>query len=162
VLTCTGITTTGSGALNVSDNDVIVDFSGASPLASITTQVGGGYAFGAWTGAGIRSSSAALTGGLTAIGIAETSQVFGLSGAQTTNWNGVTVDATCVLLKYTYAGDANIDGVVDAGDYGLIDNDCPIAGAHGWFNGDFNYDGVIDATDYGAIDNAHQLQGAAL
>jgi hypothetical protein len=65
-------------------------------------------------------------------------------------------------MKYTYAGDANLDGVIDGGDYGQIDNNVQIAGADGYFNGDFNYDGVIDGGDYGIIDNNIQAQGAPI
>jgi hypothetical protein len=61
---------------------------------------------------------------------------------------------------YTYAGDANLDGVIDGGDYGTIDNFVQVPGADGYFNGDFNYDGVIDGGDYGVIDNNIQAQGA--
>jgi hypothetical protein len=62
---------------------------------------------------------------------------------------------------YTYAGDANLDGTIDAGDYGIIDNFVQVAGADGYGNGDFNYDGFIDAGDYGIIDNNIQSQGPA-
>jgi hypothetical protein len=62
-------------------------------------------------------------------------------------------------MMYTYAGDGNLDGLIDGGDYGLIDNNVQIAGASGYFNGDFNYDGVIDGGDYGIIDNNIQAQG---
>jgi hypothetical protein len=65
-------------------------------------------------------------------------------------------------VKYTYAGDANFDGVIDGGDYGILDNFAQVPGASGYFNGDFNYDGVIDGGDYGVIDNNAQAQGAAL
>jgi hypothetical protein len=60
---------------------------------------------------------------------------------------------------YTYAGDLNFDGLVDAADYGVIDNFVQFPGTSGYANGDFNYDGVIDAGDYGIIDNTIQLQG---
>ena len=63
---------------------------------------------------------------------------------------------------YTYAGDLNFDGVVDAEDYGIIDNWVQFPGAFGYANGDINYDGVIDAQDYGIIDNTIQLQGAPI
>jgi hypothetical protein len=53
-----------------------------------------------------------------------------------------------------------LDGVIDGGDYGIIDNFIQIAGADGYANGDFNYDGVIDGGDYGIIDNNVQSQGA--
>jgi hypothetical protein len=62
---------------------------------------------------------------------------------------------------YTYAGDANLDGTIDAGDYGIIDNFVQVADASGYGNGDFNYDGFIDAGDYGIIDNNIQAQGPA-
>jgi hypothetical protein len=64
-------------------------------------------------------------------------------------------------VKYTYYGDANLDGVVDGSDYTKIDN-----GYHnkltGWANGDFNYDGVIDGSDYTLIDNSFNTQGGSL
>jgi hypothetical protein len=63
---------------------------------------------------------------------------------------------------YTYAGDMNFDGLVDAEDYGTIDNWVQFPGTDGYSNGDLNYDGVIDAVDYGIIDNTSQLQGAPI
>ncbi len=66
-------------------------------------------------------------------------------------------------MKYTYFGDANLDGVVNASDYTLIDNgfNSQTTGPllTGWFNGDFNYDGVINGDDYALIDNAFNTQG---
>ena len=60
---------------------------------------------------------------------------------------------------YTWAGDVDLNGVVDAVDYGTIDNWIQFPGTTGYTNGDLNYDGVIDAVDYGIIDNGIQLQG---
>ena len=66
-----------------------------------------------------------------------------------------------MLVKYTYAGDANLDGVVNAGDYIQIDNNVSVHGGAltGWYNGDFNYDGVVNGDDYTLIDNAFNTQG---
>ncbi len=50
---------------------------------------------------------------------------------------------TGVLVKYTYYGDATLDGKVDGTDYGRIDSGL-LTGATGWSNGDFNYDVTID------------------
>ena len=61
-------------------------------------------------------------------------------------------------MKYTYYGDANLDGKVDASDYSLIDNGY-LNHLTGWYNGDFNYDGVINGSDYTLIDNAFNMQG---
>jgi hypothetical protein len=63
-----------------------------------------------------------------------------------------------VVARYTYYGDANLDGVVNGMDYTLIDNGFAAqnnAGfVYGWVNGDFNYDGHIDGADYALIDTA--------
>ena len=66
-----------------------------------------------------------------------------------------------MLIKYTYYGDANLDGKVNASDYSLIDNGY-LNHLTGWFNGDFNYDGVVNGSDYTLIDNAFNMQGALL
>jgi len=58
-----------------------------------------------------------------------------------------------VVVKYTWDGDANLDGVVNAADYFMIDSNF-IPQAKGYQNGDFNYDGVINADDYFLIDSA--------
>jgi hypothetical protein len=66
-------------------------------------------------------------------------------------------------VKYTYNGDANLDGRVNADDYFRIDSgflaqlDDPT-----WRDGDFNYDGTINADDYFLIDSAFLGQGGAL
>ena len=82
--------------------------------------------------------------------------------ARPTLYEGQTVDASAVLIKYTYAGDANLDGVIDGADYGTIDNWVQFPGTDGYATATSTYDGVIDGADYGLIDNAIQLQGAPL
>jgi ELWxxDGT repeat protein len=159
-----------SGSLLLADNDMIVRYSGASPIGTasggiysgITGQIQSGRNDGTWDGHGIVTNMPAATAGLTTLAPAEAADVFGLSGSETALWNGVTVDATTVLVKYTYAGDANLDGVINGGDYGIIDNFVQVPGASGCFNGDFNFDGVIDGGDYGVIDNNIQAQGIPL
>jgi pectate lyase len=101
-----------------------------------------GYVNSAWSGDGITTSMSDATNGLTTLGV-------GISGGD-------------VVVMYTYAGDLNFDGRVDAQDYGIIDNWVQFPGTDGYANGDINYDGVIDATDYGIIDNTIQLQGAPI
>jgi len=62
-------------------------------------------------------------------------------------------DSGGVFVKYTWNGDANLDGVVNADDYFLIDKGF-ISQPGGYGNGDFNYDGVVNADDYFLIDFA--------
>jgi autotransporter-associated beta strand protein len=150
--------------LNLNNNALIVDYdAGAdSPLAEVAGAVALGHgAGGTWDGPGISSGSAATSGGLTSLAVAEAADVLGLSGEQTgTFWHQI-VDASAVLIHYTYGGDATMDGKINIDDYGQIDfNIASPTPALGWFNGDFNYDGKIDIDDYGIVDfNVTQQTG---
>ena len=64
-------------------------------------------------------------------------------------------------MKYTYGGDANLDGKLNIDDYGRIDFNIQLA-TTGYFNGDFNYDGRLDVDDYGIIDFNVGIQGAPI
>jgi hypothetical protein len=83
------------------------------------------------------------------------------SGTTLGLFDGLTPSTSDVLIKYTYFGDANLDGKVDASDYSRIDNGF-VSQLTGWFNGDFNYDGIINGSDYTLIDNAFNRQVGSL
>ena len=55
-----------------------------------------------------------------------------------------------VLVKYTYSGDANLDGQVDIGDLGLLAGAWQQSGTD-WFHGDFTYDGAVNIGDLGLL-----------
>jgi autotransporter-associated beta strand protein len=151
ILTFTGSMNNWTGRLNLSGNDMIVQ---GGNLTNVTNQLKLGFnaGNGYWNGStGIVSTAAASdTTFLTTLG----------SGFGGSNFNsnpgspfdGVNTGSTDVLVKYTYYGDANLDGTVNGADYQQIDNGF---GLHlsGWSNGDFNYDGVVDGSDYSLIDN---------
>jgi hypothetical protein len=155
-----------AGQLNLANNDMIVH--GAS-VATLTNLVASGYnasGGGNWNGQGITSSAAAAdTAHLTALGvilndIGNGQPLYNLS----TNlglFDGYNPTSTDVLIKYTYYGDANLDGQVDGSDYARIDSGY-LNQLTGWYNGDFNYDGVVNGSDYTLIDNSYNTQGANL
>ncbi len=156
----------GSGArLDISDNRMVVrntaagSFSGSS-YAGVAGLVASGYNTGNWDGPGIITSQSNATGGntLTAIGVAAASDVLGLGPTDTAAWEGETVTGSDALVKYTYAGDANLDGAITGDDYFQIDSAASTS-LSGWFNGDFNYDGVINGDDYFLIDGNFPAQG---
>ena len=155
------------GTLDLKDNDLIVR-SGSVGTASafvydgITGYIQSAYDFGGWDTPGLTTTMADASAGLTTLGIARASDVLFIDDTQTEIYNGETVNGSAVIVKYTYAADANLDGVVDGGDYGVIDNFVQVPGASGFFNGDFNFDGVMDGGDYGVIDNNIQAQGPGL
>jgi hypothetical protein len=135
-------------------------------LAALTGQITAGYHGGAWNGTGIISSVAAGNSThLTALGVIPNTidGTTPLYDSSTTlgPFDGASPGATALLVKYTYYGDANLDGHVDGTDYSRIDNGYA-SHLTGWFNGDFNYDTQINGSDYTLIDNAFNTQGAAL
>jgi hypothetical protein len=160
-----------AGIVDLKDNDLVVDYSGTSPLGSfsgtaytgLTGKLASAYNYSAWDGYGLTTTMPDALAGVTTLAIAEAADVLFLSGTDTQLWGGQTVDATSLLVKYTYAGDLNLDGLVDATDYGILDNSFQFPGTYeGYAYGDINFDGVIDASDYGILDNSFQVQGPPL
>jgi hypothetical protein len=127
-------------------------------------EVARAYDFGSWDLPGLTTSmpDAGPTVGTTTIGVSDGASILFLGPTENGDVRGQTVNGSTTIAMYTYAGDVNFDGLVDASDYGIIDNYFQFPGTAGYANGDFNYDGVIDAGDYGIIDNTFQLQGAPL
>ncbi len=62
---------------------------------------------------------------------------------------GLSVDPTAVLIKYTWAGDANLDGQVDISDLGALATAWQTSSV--WTSGDFDYSGVVDISDLGLL-----------
>jgi T5SS/PEP-CTERM-associated repeat protein/autotransporter-associated beta strand protein len=154
------LTILGTGKANVQDNKLVVR---ATPFGSwngsnytgLTGLIQSGHNGGAWNGPGIITGMPAALSSLTTLGIATASQA-GYAGG---SFGGVSVTGTDTLIMYTYAGDANLSGDIDADDYANIDFNSG-TGATGYFNGDFNYDGGINADDYALIDFNFNAQGA--
>jgi hypothetical protein len=143
-----------TGYFDLADNDLIVK-SGAIGTwnGSAYTGVTGLVASGA-----VRS--AAARDHYTALAAATASDVFGITGSQSATWRGQAVQPDDVLVKFTYGGDANLDGLVNIDDYGLIDSHVGFSGSvFGFHFGDFNYDGKINIDDYGIIDSVIGVQG---
>ncbi|MEA2735820.1 MAG: hypothetical protein QOE14_2271, partial [Humisphaera sp.] len=154
---------TGSGRIDLADNDLVIDYAAgtSSPMNTILPWLLAGQNDGDWLGNGIASTSAGDTG-LVGLGIGEATDVLGLSAGETGLFGTEPVDASAVVIKYTYLGDANLDGIISGDDYSSIDFNIGIAGASGYFNGDFNYDGIISGDDYSTIDFNFAAQGSPL
>jgi hypothetical protein len=143
---------TAGGKLDLANNDLVIH---NGDLSSVTALIKTGFNGGKWNGSGIASSTAASDAmHLTTLGVIQQSG----NGS----FDGQSVIAGDVLVKYTYYGDADLSGKVDGTDYSLIDHGFNTPGASGWINGDFNYDGKIDGSDYSLIDNAFNMQTTSL
>jgi hypothetical protein len=147
---------TDNGTLNLGGNDMVLKGGSLSAAVALATT---GFAGGTWAGTGLASSAAAAdTAHLTALAVVQNS----VNGAALfTTFDGVSVATTDVLVKYTFYGDTNLDGVVNAADYTRVDAGFVLKST-GWVNGDFNYDGVIDGSDYTLMDNAFNMATGGL
>lgn len=96
--------------------------------------IGRAYNGGLWNGEGLTSSAAAAVAA---------------SGSPHRTALGFGYDAGGAVVKYTYAGDANLDGAVDITDLGRIATYWQHNGD--WTAGDFNYDTHIDIADLGIL-----------
>jgi len=146
VLRTGGLSISGGGILDIAENDLIIQSTAAdrgAELARVFNWIKSARSGGAGiaTSAGGQATTLAVSINDTGTGV-----LFG-------QFAGEAVDANCVLVKYTWDGDMNLDGVVNADDYFLIDSGF-LSQAAGYRNGDLNYDGVVNADDYFLIDSA--------
>src|SRR5262249_417677 len=137
VLTVASLAISGTGNLDLSDEDLIVDYSGASQLAAIQTLINSARNGGAWSGAGLTSTAAKNAAAHNpTLGAMEASDFKTIYGAGA-SFDGQTIDTTAVLVKYTYYGDSDFNGTVDFDDYVRTDAGFN-AGRSAWVNGDFD------------------------
>lgn len=148
------LTVRDGATFDLNTGSAVISTTGMSSAGSVLAQVAAAYNTGQWDRPGITSSAAAdpANNALTAVGTIDN------SFAHLTSFQGVPVGDASVLLKYTYYGDANLDGKLNADDYVLLDRGFARQ-LSGWLNGDFNYDGVIDQHDYLLIDRTYALAG---
>ncbi len=143
-----------SGTLDLTGNDMIVHNGNPTTIFNEIAQgqTGGGILPAV---AGITSSVAA---GNTALGMELNDDGTGTNTPLMSSFDGQPVGDSDVLVKYTFAGDADLSGAIDATDNGLIDNGFANQ-LSGWRKGDFNYDCDVYGDDYTLIDNAFNTQG---
>ncbi len=151
-----------TGQLDLAHTDLDVQ---TGDFTILINEIHSGYSNGTWAGNGITSSAAANDPShLTALGLLLNNDGTGhaICGTGTPQglFDGASPGVNDLLIKYTFYGDANLDGHVDGSDYTKIDAAFGTP-ATGWQNGDFNYDNHIDGSDYTLIDNAFNTQPAA-
>jgi hypothetical protein len=153
-LTIAGGPAAPTAKLDLGNNSMVIDYSGGTIIDDMRQLLKSGYNNGSWNGNGIISNRAATSpnageGGKTAVGYVEGSTITGGTFA------GQTVDSTSIALKYTYAGDSNLDGKVDVADLGALATAWQTSGF--WSNGDFDYTGTVDVNDLGILASNWQI-----
>lgn len=141
------------GHLDLGNSDLIVR---NGNLASVRSLVSNWYAGGLRNGLGLGASGASEAGFTTLA-------VFPNQGADVNTpyygtYAGIPLGAADVLVRYTYVGDTNIDGVIDANDLtNLIEGFT--TGQTGWQWGDLDYSGAVDVADWALFNAVYSVRG---
>jgi hypothetical protein len=165
-----------TGALDMGNTSAIIK--GTPAFAGVMSALKAGYNGGAWTGLELTSSVAAAHGTTYALAPMSVTDYQGLYGvnagfygptaypanygtvAQPVFTQGVdnvsTLPAGSTLVKFTYAGDANLDGSVNTLDLSSIVGSVVFQNNGGtvadtYKNGDFNFDGSINTLDLSLV-----------
>jgi hypothetical protein len=124
-----------NAVLDLTDNRMDVGSNGGSAqLDELRNELARGYNGGSWTGKGITSATAAANS----------------SSAHPTALGFAIVPGVPYRVKYTYYGDANLDGQVDVSDLGILATNWQSASGF-WYTGDFNYDRLVNVEDLGLL-----------
>jgi hypothetical protein len=67
------------------------------------------------------------------------------------SFDGQSIDANTILIRYTWSGDANLDGLVNALDFNALASSFGGTTGKLWNQGDFNYDGITNTADFTAL-----------
>lgn len=141
------------GSLNLKDNDLLI---GTGSVNSVREWIKSGKLF----------SDHVISGKDTALGYAGGDD--GNVDVSKTSFAGESVDDDSVLVKFTYRGDSDLDGDVDASDVAKwavnFTGELSGAGTRVWSQGDWDYDGDVDASDVAkwAVNFTGELSGGGL
>jgi autotransporter-associated beta strand protein len=134
----------GNGAMDLTNNHVIINYSGGpDPISAIYGYLVSGFNGDKWNGPGIISSTAqTLHNGLHygvgwADGADGTHAVSGLTSGE-------------IELKYTLLGDANLDGTVNGSDFSILAANFGL-GVTNWDQGNFLYGSSVNGSDFSAL-----------
>jgi hypothetical protein len=152
-----------TGTLDLQNNDLIIDYTGTSPIADIEDMVRSGYNGDLRNGTGIMSSVAVQNGNYV-LAVADNAQLSAPFGSAQggPNFSGVNVDLTSVLVKFTHRVDINLDGVVTDADAIIFSTNYEPGANANWAIGDLNFDGQFTDADAIIFSTYYETGGASL
>ncbi len=122
-----GTLTIDGGTFDLTSNDLILD---STPLASVASDLSS------------RELISSIAPAALGLGYATASSI-GVN-----SFDGESVDGSDVLIRYTYLGDTNLDGKVNAMDFNAVATNFGSGPGKFWVEGDFNYDGTTNTADF--------------
>jgi fibronectin-binding autotransporter adhesin len=127
-----GMSISGGGVVNV-NSSIVINFGSPAndPIGSIVSYLQSGFNFGSWTGAGIDSTDAAASAGQVPL--------FAVGYADGNTDVGTPAGPNQILVMYTLAGDALLDGTVNMTDLLIVAQNYGKTGED-WAGGNFTYD----------------------
>ncbi|CAN5603419.1 hypothetical protein BH09PLA1_BH09PLA1_36230 [soil metagenome] len=145
-----------TSTLDLSDNDLVIQVGDYAQTTGLIAQARNA---GAWDQTGITSSAARIhPSHATTLGTLQGADYLAVQGS---TFGPFSVVANDLLVKYTWYGDTDLNGVVNFDDYSRTD-----AGFNnnrtGWLNGDFDYNDNVNFDDYALIDLAFNTQDGTL
>jgi autotransporter-associated beta strand protein len=159
----TSSTFSGTGTLDLTNNGAIIT---GMTRSAVEAQVAIGRGSGNWLGTNITSSTAAASPSNRALGVVDNAE------AHYPSFGGLTLGPTDIIVKYTFTGDADVDGDVDTVDFARFMNgfggNAPsseemlaAAVTAEWYNGDFNYSNSVNGADFALFEQGLIAYGQA-
>jgi autotransporter-associated beta strand protein len=139
-VTVTSLSITGTGALDIGNNRIIIDYSSPAtdPIASIEGWIKNGYL--GTPGPQIISSDISADDALSGLS-------YGIGYADGADGVVAGLPSGEIEIMYTLLGDANLDGTVNSEDFSPFSHNLGQSGMM-WDDGDFNYDGTVNSEDF--------------
>lgn len=150
-------TITLEGSLDLTSNDMLLR---SRTETEVRSWVASWWNDGARNGKGLMSSLSGTGPGLNELATLAVVSNNNNGAPLFATFDGVSASTSDVLVKYTFLGDTDLSGSVDASDLqnlitGLRGN------LTGWRNGDNNYDGTVDGDDLANLLRVMRLAGTA-
>jgi fibronectin-binding autotransporter adhesin len=139
-----------SGLVDLGSGDLLVK-GGAASLATLEDYARAYITSAGTTGLGASGASPSIDP-YTTLGVIANADSLG--NALYATFNTIPVSANDALAKFTYVGDTNLDGILDATDFNAVINGLTNS-LTGWANGDSNHDGIVNAADAAAFLDAY-------
>jgi fibronectin-binding autotransporter adhesin len=158
------LTVAPGGTLDLTNNDLILDYSGSTPIAAIEGMIRSGYnVSGNWAGSGITSAVAASDGNYI-LAIADNAALAAPFGSAQGGplFAGADVDLTTILIKFTHRADINLDGVLTPDDAAVFGGNYDENQPAVWATGDMDYNGLFTPDDAAIFGGAYDESLASL